>query len=454
MRSWSRGVPGPLWDVRVTLTALERRVTDVIERRRRELVALATDLIAFDTTARAEPNSPARDEAALQRYLGERLAAAGAEVDVWEPDPADVAGSPLAPPGLRFDGRPQLAARFRGAGDGRSLLLNGHVDVVAPTPRERWTSDPNRAEVRDGRLYGRGACDMKGGVAAMTLAAEALAGAGVALAGDLVVCTVTDEESTGAGGLAAVAHGVRADAGIVTEPSGFAVWVACRGSLIPTIVVAGRPGHAGVPQPHWRNGGPVNAIDKAQLVLDAMRRLQDDWHRRPDQQHPFLSPGDIVPVAIHAGEWAVSYPAACRVTYHVGYLPQFADAAGWGTDVRREIVECVERATSADPWLTANPPSFEWAPEVPPSEIPVAAPIVQTTLAAARALGLPAAPAGLDNWHDGATFTRLGGTPCVCFGPPDLGAAHTVDEHVPVDGLVRCAQALAVAAIRFCVPAG
>ena len=92
--------------------------------------------------------------------------------------------------------------------------------MVPSEPRERWTSDPNRAEVRDGNLYGRGACDMKGGVAAMVFAAEVLARLGVRLRGDLVVNTVTDEESSGAGGLAAVRHGVRADAGIVTEPTG------------------------------------------------------------------------------------------------------------------------------------------------------------------------------------------------------------------------------------------
>ena len=438
----------------MSLTSLERRIVDEIERRRDDLVGLLADLIAFDTTARATPDAPAREEAALQRYLAERLGAARAETDVWEPAPEEVAGTRLAPDGLRFDGRPQLAARFQGAGGGRSLLLNGHIDVVASEPREAWTSHPNRAEVRDGKLYGRGAADMKGGVAAMTFAAETLAALDVPLAGDLTVCTVTDEESTGAGGLAAVAHGVRADAGIVTEPSSFAVWIACRGSLIPTITVSGRAAHAGVPQPHWRKGGPVNAIEKAELVLDAMRRLQDDWRGRPEQQHPYLSPGDIVPVGIAGGEWVVSYPAACRVTYHVGYLPNFADDEGWGTNVEREIVEWVERATSSDPWLAANPPTFEWAPEVPSSDVSPEEPIITTLLAVGQDLGLRTSPGGLDNGHDGATFTRFGDTPCVCFGPEDLHAAHTVDEFVPVDGLVGASQALAVAALRFCGKAG
>ena len=429
------------------LTDLERRIVDEIAGRRHELVELASALIRFDTEAR-EPDDPPREEAALQGYLADRLAARGAEIDLWEPAREDVAGSRLVPPGgLGFEGRPQLAATFRGAGGGRSLLLNGHIDVVSSAPREAWASDPNEPEVRDGKLYGRGSCDMKGGIAAMALAAEALAGQ---LAGDLVVCTVTDEESTGAGGLAAVAHGVRADAGIVTEPSSFDVWTSCRGSLMPTITVPGRPGHAGVGQPHWREGGAVNAIEKATIVIEALRRLGEEWRERADHRHPHLSPGDIVPTLVSGGEWIVSYPASCRVAYHVAYLPAHADADGWGNAVEEEIAECVRAATANDDWLAENPPVIEWATDVPSSEVAEDEPVVQALLAAGAAVGRPRRISGMDSWHDGATFTRFGGTPCVCFGPRDLQVAHTVDEYVVVDDLVECAQELAVAAIRFC----
>lgn len=435
----------------MSLTRDERRAVDEIEQRTDDVVALAADLVRFDTTAR-EPGAPARDEAALQEYLAARLSAAGAEVDLWEPSPADVAGTRLTPPDVDFEGRPQLAARFAGSGGGRSLLMNGHVDVVSGEPRERWTSDPNQPEVRDGRLYGRGSCDMKGGVSSMTFAAEVLASLGLRLAGDLVVCTVTDEESTGIGGLAAVARGVRADAGIVTEPSGLDAWVACRGSLMPTITVPGRPGHAGIGQPDWRDGGAVNAIEKAELVLAALRELQAEWRARPDHHHPHLSPGDIVPTVIAGGEWMVSYPSSCRIVFHVAYLPVHADADGWGTAPEREIVERVERAARADPWLAENPPVIEWAPEVPSAEVAPDHPVVEAVLGAAADVGRSGRVTGMDSWHDGATFTRFGGTPSICFGPGALATAHTIDESVPVEDLVRCAQALAVAALRFCRP--
>lgn len=430
------------------LTERERQVMDEIARRRDDLVALAVDLIGFDTTAR-EINDAPRDEAALQEYLAGRLRAAGAETDVWEPAPADVAGSRLVPPGLRFEGRPQLAARFPGAGGGRSLLFNGHIDVVTVEPRAQWTSDPFSAEVRDGKLYGRGSCDMKGGIAAMVFAAEVLAALGLRLAGDLIVCTVTDEETTGAGGVAAVAHGVRADAGIITESSSGDVNIACRGSLIPTITVPGRPGHSGMPQPHWQEGGAVNAIEKATVVSDALRRFEADWLQRGSQRHPYLSPGAVVLCLISGGEWVVSYPAACRLVYHVAYLPAHADVGGWGTALEEEMVAWITRAAQADPWLAEHPPTIEWAPQVPAAEVSPDLPIARIMLAASAAAGRPSRLGGSDGWHDGATFT-LGGTPSIAYFPSSGQPGHMVDEYTRVDDLVAGAQALALAALRFC----
>jgi len=365
---------------------LEQRILDEVAAGREELVELTSALIGFDTTAR-EPSDPARAEADLQAYLGDRLRRAGATVDIWEPEPGDVAGTRQIPPGLTFEGRPQLAARFAGAGGGRSLLLNGHIDVVPSDPRERWTSDPNQAEVRDGNLYGRGACDMKGGVACMVYAAEVLARLGVKLAGNIVVNTVTDEESSGAGGLAAARHGVRADAGIVPEPTAFEVWVACRGSLTPTITVEGRPGHAEMAQPHWKDGGAVNAIEKMSVVLDAVRRLREEWMGRPDKRHPHLSSGTIVPVKISGGEWAVTYPASCSLTCEVMYLPGNADDDGWGREVEAEIEAWIAAAAAADPWLVLHPPAIEWALDIPPAEVDAAHPIVEAVAKASAAAG-------------------------------------------------------------------
>ncbi|HEX5192684.1 MAG TPA: M20/M25/M40 family metallo-hydrolase [Solirubrobacteraceae bacterium] len=425
---------------------VEARVLDALAERREAIVDLARTLIGFDTTARY-PGDPPRDEAALQAHLADRLRRAGADVELWEADPSELDDRQL-PAGLEFDGRPQLVARFPGRGTGHSLLFGGHIDAVSVEPRERWSSDPLRAEVRDGVLYGRGACDMKGGVAAMVVAAETLAELGIELGGELIVSTITDEESSGAGGLAAVAHGVRADAGLVPEPTGFAAWVACRGILNPTITVPGRSGHADMPQPDWRDGGAVNAVDKAMTVLAAIRDLQDAWKHHPEYDHPLLAPGLLVPTLVSAGDWMVTIPSACRITLDVTYLHAQADDDGHGTRVMREIEEHVIEAASRDDWLAEHPPTFQWGADLPPAELRPDHPIVACALGAAATVGRPGAAAGMNSWHDAATFTRAG-TPTIDIGPSGFDSAHAVDERVPVNDLVACAQTYALCAMRF-----
>ena len=203
----------------------EQRVLDAIEAGRDELVALVGELVAFDTTARDD----GRSAAGRGRSAGAPRRAAAARrrrghIGSRRPGASRVA--PIAP-GLDFAGRPQLAATFAGAGGGRSLLLNGHIDVVTPEPDDRWRATL-RAEVRDGNSYGRGACDMKGGVAAMVFAAETLARLGIRSAATWSSArTPTRSRPARAGRLRR--HGVRADAGIYTEPTRLEVWRACRG---------------------------------------------------------------------------------------------------------------------------------------------------------------------------------------------------------------------------------
>ena len=433
------------------LDADERALVEGIAARSDELVALLCDLIRFDTTSRSAPDDPAREEAALQRFLAGRLEAAGAAVDVWEPAAGEVEGHPLCPAGgIGFAGRPQLAARFKGTGGGRSLLLNGHIDVVPARREDGWDADPFDPQVADGRVTGRGACDMKGGIAAMVVAAEALAAAG-GLAGDLVVCTNTDEESSGIGGLACARHGVAADFAIVTEPSSLEVWPACRGSVYCSVEVAGRAGHTEQEHGSFRDGGAVNAIAKARHLLAGVDALRAEWRSRLGSRHPLLDPPDIVVSRLVADAgWPVTIPDRAELTLAVLILPGQADADGWTHGVREEVEGFLRTWCAADPWLAAHPPRFSWHTEVNPSETPVEAASVQALLGANESLGLPRTLGGLGSWYDGATYALEAGTPALMYGPSSIDRAHTVGEWVPVADLVACAQGLALAAWRLC----
>ena len=424
-------------------------VADEVERRRGDLCDLLCDLVAFDTRA-PDPDYAPRDEAALQEYVAGRMRAAGLAVRVWEPEVADLPPSryPI-PAGHHFRGRPQLVATAQGTGGGRTLLLNGHVDVVTAEPRELWTSDPFAPALRDGRLYGRGACDMKGGVAAMLLATEVLRALDVPLAGDLVVNTVTDEESTGAGSLAVAASGLRADGGIIPEPTSLQAWLGTRGSLMPAITVDGRAGHAGLAPEHWTAGGPVNAIEKLQVVLDALQRLRREWRCGRTRSTRCSPPPASCRPAWAAASGSSPTRRARRWSATSSTCRRQADDDGYGTRVEAEIEAHVLAAAQADPWLVQNPPRFDWPGDVPASWVGPEEPVSATTLDAMAALGLPRAVASRTTFFDGPTFTRAG-IPTIAFGPGDIAVAHAIDESVPVDELVRAAQVLAVAAMRFC----
>lgn len=438
------------------LDGRRRAVVERIRAKRDALVALASDLIRFDTTARTLPDEPCRQEQPLQELLAERLHAAGAEVELFVPDPAPLRHERQMLDGIHFRGRPQLLARVPGAGaaGARSMLLNGHVDVVSPGPLARWSSDPFKAELRDGRLYGRGACDMKGGVAAMVFAVEQLAALGIRLAGDVLVNTVTDEESSGAGSVACAGRGVKADACIVPEPTGLAIWVACRGTCLATITVEGRAAHVEIPQDDWRAGGGVNAIEKARVVLDAVERLTREWAARAEHRHPHLSPGHVQPVRIEAGEWAVTVPSRCEIDCDVTFLPCQADGEGWNSRVIAEVEAWIATFAATDPWLAAHPPRIAWSMATPPQEISPGEPVVGALGGALGHIGRETRLAGLDSWYDGATFTRVHGTPAVGFGPGSIKVAHAADEFVPVDELVDCSAAIALALIDHCGLAG
>ena len=219
------------WRCLQVLSATEA-VDRHIEANADELVELIRSLVRFDTTSvDLSPGSvhTTNEEAELQAFVGERLRRIGAEVDQWEPDAAEFADHPMMPRWHHWHGRPLTVGTVRGAGGGRSLVINGHIDVVDAGDRSRWSSSPFEADVRDGRIYGRGAVDMKGGIGARSSALEALAAA-VRPAGDVVFETVPDEETCAMGTVAAIARGYRADAGLVPEPTRLDLWIATRGS--------------------------------------------------------------------------------------------------------------------------------------------------------------------------------------------------------------------------------
>ena len=246
-------------------------------------------------------------------------------------------------------------------------------------------------------------------------------------------------------------RGYRADAGLCGEPTEFEAWVACRGILKPRITIEGRAGHSQEPQPDWREGGAVNAIEKLVPILSEIRRLNADWQARPDMRHPLLAPGDIVPVLVDGGTWDVTIPAFCHLTLDAHYLPVHGLS---GASIKEEMRARIDAAAEADDWIAAHPLTWEWEYDVPPAEIPGDHPLVRLALETAAELGRPGRLGGLNSWHDAATFTLFGDTPTFSFGPRGMNTAHAVNECVSVDELVDYCAIVALTAMRWCGRAG
>jgi acetylornithine deacetylase len=416
---------------------------ELIQERRDDLVALVQSLVRFDTTSvDLEPGSTHRhnEERALQEFVAERLSRIGADVDLFEPDPESLRDHPMMPAWHHWRDRPITVATLPGAGGGRSLIVNGHIDVVAPGEPERWTSPAFAAELRDGRIYGRGTSDMKGGVGAALFALEVLHAAGVRLAGDVIFEAVPDEETSAMGTVACIERGYRADGGFVPEPTELNLWVATRGLLHGQVKVPGRSAHAELNQPDWRDGGGVNAIREAQRVLRAFDEVSDDWGRRPAKRHPLLGIPQVQPTRISGGNFISNVPESCAVWLNATYLPGDADADGYGSAPRNEIIAAVNEAAATSDWLAAHPVTFSWATDYPPSEIPHDHPTVLLARSAGRELGLDVQCVGIDTTYDGALLTVLGGTVTPAIGPGAQTRGHAPDEWVGVDELISAAR--------------
>jgi acetylornithine deacetylase len=347
-------------------------------------------------------------------------------------------------------GRPQTVATFEGSGGGRSLLINGHIDVVDEGDRSHWDSDPFSAELRDGRIYGRGAVDMKGGIASAYFALQVLHACGVRLAGDVFFEVVTDEETCAMGTVAAIERGYRADAGLVPEPTNLGMWIATRGLLHGVLTIPGRSAHAEINQPSWQEGGGVNAIERALPLLAALGRLTENWRERPSKRDPLVGIPAVQPTVITGGSFIANVPESVRVQVNATYLVADADSAGYGSAPRAEIVDAVASAAAVDDWLREHPPTWSWSTDYPPAEIAPDEEIIAVALGAAKEVGGTHGAVGIDTTYDGALLTLFARTPSPAFGPGDLGRAHAPNEWVGVDELVQSAKAYARAITCWC----
>ncbi len=425
------------------VSTMDPELSNYVEQNSDRLIQILQDLIRIPS----ENTPPTGSEDECQKYIAQFLFSIGCNPVVYSFD--DVPGlmeHPLFMPGREYDGRHNIGARLKGHGNGRSLLLSGHIDTV-PVGSSPWKRNPFGGSIEGNLLYGRGANDMKGGVATNLFVIECLRKLNIQLAGDLLFESVIDEEFGGVNGtLAGRLKGFNADAVILSEPSFLRICPAQRG---------GRIAHITLKSP----GGILNerlpAPDVVEQLTFLLTKIKDFAAQRRvnAKPHPLYDSTDPVPVSITkiiTTPWGtkepIATPSECKVEIYWQAMPGEKVA-----DIDREFLQWI----ASLPKMTGSP--FVQPPHVaipgrwiPGSAISKEEQLVkELTHCATRILGKPPVLAGIEGPCDMFVFHEVQHTPAVLWGARG-GNTHAADEYVEIDTLIDAAKVLLVFAHQWC----
>lgn len=384
------------------------------------------------------------NETPAQDVVAGLMTDAGLSLDRWAIDLASVQAHPACSWEIERVEAVGLVGTLEGRGGGPALVLNGHVDVVPPGDPDLWTHPPFAGEVRDGRLYGRGALDMKGPLAAGLFAVKAVLDAGLTLEGSVHVQSVIGEEDGGIGTLATLLRGHGGDGAIVLEPTEGVAAPVQAGCLNFRVRIRGKGAHGAV-----RDEG-VSAFEKLFDVYAALRALETRRNAadlRGDMFRRYAIPFPISIGTMRGGDWASSVPEHAVMEGRLGVRPEEDP-----DDARRGLEAAVHDVACADDFLRDHPPTVEWwggrflSASTDPDD-----PLVVALRSAGRSVQGATIPVeGVPFGADAGLLRQVGGIPTVLYGAGDIRRAHRPDEWVGVDELAGMARTLAVTALRYC----
>jgi len=411
------------------------RVLEIIEGNSDEAAGYLSGLLKHPSVMGSEESA--------QRYYAELLKLLDMEIDIWEPKAEDMKINPdFMPARDDYTGSPDVVGVLKGTGGGRSILLNGHVDVV-PAGGNDWTDDPWSGKIEDGKVYGRGANDMKGALIAYLMAMKAIKEAGISLKGDVLIGSVIGEETGGAGTLSLINRGYKADGAIISEPSDLRVCPVSMGFIWFRVRVRGLMAHAAT------SYLGVNAISKAAMLIQEIDAYEERMIR--DKKHPLYShhpsPFSINIGIIKGGVFPTSVPDEVILEARMSFSPDDDIAM-----VKKELEETIHKAAMKDEWLKDHLPEVEWYGFCLNSgSVPMDNPLLGAILdnfklvkeKEAEVIGTP--------WGtDAGALIRYGNIPTIVFGPGPGGMAHKADEYIDIDMLQDTTKVIAATILDWC----
>lgn len=424
----------------------EQIVENWMEDNKEHLLELLQQLISFKSVNDKFLTEPSESETnKLQDFLEDYLKKLGLITDKW-----DV-----------FENQPALVGVLKGKGNqnNNTLILNGHIDVVPEGDISNWNYDPWKAEIDSGKMYGRGTCDMKAGVVSNVMVVKFLKDLGIELDSDLQLHIVPDEEAGGGGTKAVLERGYTGDGVIVTEPTDGIINPVEGGLEWVRVTIKGSAGHAGYRYSHiypGHNGNAVNVIEKAQIVLDGVLRLEKEWGRK--KFHDLLPAGitTINPGVMLAGAGekdgipnTITNPAIvpdhCVIDFDLKYLPTENKE-----DVRREFEEHIKNISLGDPWLIENPPKVEWdlyGLHFPAVNTSLDHPLVKCIENSQKQLNIRTEYGGFVAVTD-AAFYAGHDIPAVIYGP--IGEnLHGPNESVDIESIFEVTKVLILTVLQW-----
>jgi acetylornithine deacetylase len=414
---------------------------------------LRDELFGFCQSFVQIPSLPGEEQKA-QAFLAAKLKEENLEVDIFHSKLDEVKDHPaFCDDGISFDERINVVGRWRGSavaegnengsGNVRSLILNGHVDVVPVGNQELWEASPWSGTITDGKLYGRGSCDMKSGIAAGIFAVKALQKVGFSPQKDVLIECVIGEESGGVGTLTSILKGYRADAAIIMEPTRLMICPVQSGALTFRIKVPGHAIHASM-----RRSG-VSAIEKLYQILQAVNELEQRRHRSYHNRF-FEDPMGIAPInigTVRGGEWHSTVPNEVIVEGRYGVFPGESNGAA-----REIFANAIRWVAASDSWLRDHPPILEWIEgQFESGETDINEPIIELLASSHQEMvGTVPQFQGVPYGSDLRLFANHGNIPAVLYGPGDVANAHTVNEFISLKDVITCSKVLALTIYRTC----
>lgn len=416
---------------------LNKQVREDIELNKDSYIKYLQDIVKEPSTI--------GDEASAQKIVTDRLKSKNLEVDVWTPNHEEMLKTEFYNP-IRenYDESPNVVGVLKGTKNGRSVILNGHIDVVPAGDLDKWEHGAYSGKVADGKLYGRGTTDMKGGNVATLIALETVINLGIKLKGDVIYQSVIEEETGGAGTISAIQRGYTADIAIIPEPSEMKIFPKQQGSLWFKLNIKGISAHGGT-----RYEG-VSAVEKGIIVFNQLLELEERRNEKYRKQE--LYKGNPIPIPINIGQFnggifpsSVPEDAVIQGRYGVGPDETINEA-------KNEFQKMLDDLVELDDWFEEHPVTVKWEGiHLPPGGSDLDHPMLEILQDKYEETENEKPVLAGSNWGtDGGLLTQYGNIPSIIFGPGTTSMAHFTDEYVELDKLFKTAEIIALSIIEWC----